>query len=472
MRYLAGYISASYNPLKVSDAPTIVSVTAGDSQVVVGARYPANFNYGASNPTTFTFVASPGGASASVTAPAASPGVISVTVYTTITGLTNGVTYTVQVFATNSYGPSAFSAPSGSFVPLSRKLYSWGYNNFGQLGQNDKVNRSSPVQIGALSTWLNISTGYYSSIATKTDGTLWSWGSNSFGQLGQNNTVYKSSPVQVGALTTWLNISVGTYSCLATKTDGTLWSWGSNNAGQLGQNDKVYRSSPVQIGALTTWSKISVGYSSCLATKTDGTLWSWGLNNNGQLGQNIAYSVNKSSPVQVGALTTWLNISSGLYTCLATKTDGTLWAWGYNNNGQLGQNIAYTVNRSSPVQVGALTTWSNISSGRYSCLATKTDGTLWSWGRNTNGQLGDNTIANRSSPVQVGALTTWLNINVGFYSCLATKTDGTLWSWGNNLYGQLGDNTIINKSSPVQVGALTTWSNISVGICSSLATSS
>ena len=106
---------------------------------------------------------------------------------------------------------------------------------------------------------------------------LYSWGNNQFGQLGQNNLIYKSSPVQIGALTTWLNISVGYQSSLATKTDGTLWSWGANNIGELGQNDKVYRSSPVQVGALTTWLNVSAGFYSSLATKTDGTLWAWGL---------------------------------------------------------------------------------------------------------------------------------------------------------------------------------------------------
>ena len=118
-------------------------------------------------------------------------------------------------------------------------LWSWGYNNKGQLGQSNVINRSSPVQIGALTTWSNISVGIFSCLAIKTDGTLWSWGRNDFGQLGQSDRVYRSSPVQVGALTTWSKIRVGQYSCLATKTDGTLWSWGHNNAGQLGQNDIV-----------------------------------------------------------------------------------------------------------------------------------------------------------------------------------------------------------------------------------------
>ena len=309
MRYLAGYISASYNPLKVSDAPTIGVATPGSAQVSVAFTAPSNVGGGAITGYTVIVTDSSSGATFSGTG-ASSPIVV--------TGLTNGNTYTAKVFATNSYGPSAFSAPSGSFVPLARKLYSWGRNQVGQLGQNDVVYRSSPVQVGALTTWSNISTGYNSCLATKTDGTLWAWGDNTYGQLGDNTIVNRSSPVQIGALTTWSNISTNFSACLAAKTDGTLWSWGLNSYGQLGQNDRVYRSSPVQVGSLTTWLNISVGSSTCLATKTDGGLWAWGYNGFGTLGDNTV--INRSSPVQVGALTTWSKISAGAYSCLATTS--------------------------------------------------------------------------------------------------------------------------------------------------------
>jgi len=340
-------------------------------------------------------------------------------------------------------------------------LWSWGANSYGQLGLGDTTTRSSPVQVGALITWSNIACGSLHTIATKTDGTLWSWGRGlSFGQLGLGNTNNYSSPKQVGALTTWLNITCGRYNSLAVKTDGTLWSWGYNNNGQLGLNNTTSYSSPKQVGALTTWLNIGAGQYHVLATKTDGTLWSWGANGNGQLGLgNITYY---SSPKQVGALTTWLKISSGGYNFnLATKTDGTLWSWGRNSNGQLG--LGNTTARSSPVQVGALTTWSNITCGEYCAIATKTDGTLWSWGNNSFGQLGLGNTTYYSSPKQVGALTTWSTIAGGQGQSLATKTDGTLWSWGSNNLGQLGLGNTTNYSSPKQVGALTTWSKVKGG---------
>jgi len=290
---------------------------------------------------------------------------------------------------------------------------------------------------------------------------LWTWGRNTFGQLGDNTIIDRSSPVQIGALTTWSQIVAGRSSCFSIKTDGTMWSWGTNDYGALGDNTVLTRSSPVQVGALTTWSKISIfnGGDSVTAIKTDGTLWTWGYNFYGQLGDNTI--VDKSSPIQLGALTTWSQSASGAYHTLAIKTDGTLWSWGSNEVGQLGSNTV--VYRSSPVQVGALTTWSKIASGRKYTIAIKTDGTLWSFGYGTIGNLGDGTAITRSSPVQVGSLTTWSQISAGQNHTIATKTDGTIWTWGYNNRGQLGDNTVVNKSSPIQLGALTTWSQISVG---------
>jgi alpha-tubulin suppressor-like RCC1 family protein len=192
-------------------------------------------------------------------------------------------------------------------------------------------------------------------------------------------------------------------------------------------------------------------------------MWTWGYNGQGQVGDGTR--VSRSSPVQVGALTNWSQIAAGNGHTAAVKTDGTLWAWGNNNNpnggGQLGLNDVLF--RSSPVQVGALTNWSQIAAGRLHTAAIKTDGTLWAWAQNIRGQVGDNTVVARSSPVQVGALTNWSQIAAGGYHTAAIKTDGTLWTWGYNANGQVGDGTAVSRSSPVQVGALTTWFMVAKG---------
>jgi alpha-tubulin suppressor-like RCC1 family protein len=341
-------------------------------------------------------------------------------------------------------------------------LWGWGDNNRGALGLGDTNTISSPVQVGSLTNWKQISVGFQqSSFAIKTDGTLWSWGDNQNIQLGQNNFTSYSSPVQVGSLNNWKQVSSGYYACLAIKTDGTLWAWG-DNAGDLGLGDTLDRNSPVQVGSLTNWKQVSSSYYFTSAIKTDGTLWTWGENSYGQLG--LGDTTSRSSPVQVGSLYDWKIVATGESHTIAIKTDGTLWTFGNQiNAGQLG--LGDTTSRSSPVQVGSLTNWKNVSGGRFHTVAIKTDGTLWAWGLGINGQLGLNERFSRSSPVQVGSLTNWKQTTCGLFHTLAIKTDGTLWAWGgsDSNRGQLGLGDSIGTSSPVQVGSLTTWKQVETG---------
>ena len=297
------------------------------------------------------------------------------------------------------------------------------------------------------------------------DGGLWSWGHNNLGQLGDNTTVYKSSPVQtIAGGTNWKQVACGVYHTSAIKTDGTLWTWGYNSFGQLGDNTTAWRSSPVQtISAGTNWKQVACGVYHTSAIKTDGSLWTWGNNNYGQLGDNT--NTAKSSPVQtISAGTNWKQIACGGYHTTAIKTDGTLWTWGYNSQGQLGDNT--TAWRSSPVQtIAGGTNWKQVACGSGHTSAIKTDGTLWTWGYNGYGQLGDNTIVSKSSPVQtIAGGTNWKQVACGSNHTSAIKTDGTLWTWGYNYSGQLGDNTQVNKSSPVQtISAGTNWKQVACG---------
>jgi alpha-tubulin suppressor-like RCC1 family protein len=377
--------------------------------------------------------------------------------------ITNPRTTAAQTFnlTTRDSGATWYAYQEVSADPQSVSLFSWGRNVFGELGQNNRTYYSSPVQIPG-TTWSSISSFNYGGFATKTDGTLWAWGYNTYGALGQGNTIYQSSPVQVPGIT-WSSIAGGGNHSLATKTDVTLWAWGRNEYGQLGQSNLASQSSPVQIPG-TSWTSISGGNFHSLATKTDGTLWAWGGSflNFGELGQNNR--VNQSSPVQIPG-TTWSSIAGGGNHSLATKTDGTLWAWGSGFNGRLGQNN--TTQYSSPVQIPG-TTWSSISGGNAHSVATKTDGTLWTWGINQRGQLGQGDRTQYSSPVQVPG-TTWSFIDASrSQRTLSIKTDGTLWIWGYNDVGQLGQGDRTYYSSPVQVPG-TTWSSASVNGVETLA---
>jgi alpha-tubulin suppressor-like RCC1 family protein len=212
-----------------------------------------------------------------------------------------------------------------------------------------------------------------------------------------------------------------------------------------------------------------MGENHAIVLKTDGTLWGFGANAVGQLGRN-ATADNFSSPVQVGSDTDWYKISAatnGNHT-VATKTNDTLWCWGLNAYGELGINSK--TYKSSPTQIGALTTWSEVSTGSNFSASIKTDGTLWTWGMNASGRLGHNDVVYRSSPVQVGSLTDWFKISSASAHMMAIKTDKTLWTWGSGGSGKLGHDSTINISSPTQVGALTTWDKVSGGVASAAIT--
>ena len=345
-------------------------------------------------------------------------------------------------------------------------LWTWGQNTYGGLGNNSTTNTSSPVQtVSGGTNWKSVANGFYHTAAIKTDGNLWTWGFNVYGQLGDNSSTDKSSPVQtVSGGTNWKSVSCNAYHTAAIKTDGSLWLWGRNNYGQLGDNSVTSKSSPVQtVAGGTNWKSVTNGLYHTAAIKTDGTLWSWGRGDFGQLGDNS--STGKSSPVQtVSGGTNWKLVSCGFYHTAAIKTDGNLWTWGYNVYGELGDNSGST-GKSSPVQtVSGGTNWKSVSCGGFNTAAIKTDGTLWTWGRNaTYGQLGDNSTTAKSSPVQtVSGGTNWKSVAAGFYRSAAIKTDGTLWTWGLNASGQLGDNSVTSKSSPVQtVSGGTNWKSVS-----------
>ena len=185
-----------------------------------------------------------------------------------------------------------------------------------------------------------------------------------------------------------------------------MWTTGRGQYGRLGMNDTVNYSSPAQIPG-TTWSTVGGCAQHVFASRTDGTLWGWGNNNQGQLGANIVVGNGNSSPVQVPG-TNWSTFETSGSATVAIKTDGTLWSWGQNEVGALGLNQAHSNTKySSPVQIGSGTDWLNVSNvGENAFQAVKTDGTLWAWGENDTGRLviGNNT--NKSSPTQIPG-TSW-----------------------------------------------------------------
>ena len=359
---------------------------------------------------------------------------------------------------------------------VGNRLWTWGANQQGKLGDNTETGRSSPgTTSGGGTNWKQVSCGgSASSGAIKTDGTLWTWGNDTYGKLGAGGAggpsgTSRSSPVTVaGGGTNWKQVSMGSSASAAIKTDGTLWTWGRGTSGVLGETSLSNRSSPgTTTGGGTNWKQVSMdGSFSGAAIKTDGTLWTWGSNTNGQLG--TGNTTDRSSPgTTAGGGTNWKQVSCGDKAFAAVKTDGTLWTCGYNNAGQLGNNSV--TNRSSPgTTAGGGTNWKQVGIARTMCGAIKTDGTLWTWGDGLLGQLGSGNTTARSSPgTTVGGGTNWKTVLTHgsdvrlMYA--AIKTDGTLWTWGRNDSGSLGTDNITDRSSPgTTVSNSNNWKQVSV----------
>jgi alpha-tubulin suppressor-like RCC1 family protein len=253
----------------------------------------------------------------------------------------------------------------------------------------------------------SVSAGGLHTCAVKTDHTLWCWGSNFYGQLGDGSTTNRTAPVQVsGHATDWAAVAAGaagaSHIC-AVRANGTLWCWGDNTYDQLGDGTTTGSPVPVQVsGHATDWAAVTVGGDHTCAVKTDHTLWCWGLNNDDQLGDGS--TTERPVPVQVsGHATDWAAVTAGgIHTC-AVKTDHTLWCWGDNTYGQVGDGS--TTTRTVPVQVsGHATDWAAVTAGLFHTCAVKTDGTLWCWGWNPDGQLGDGTTTSSQVPVHVSGV--------------------------------------------------------------------
>lgn len=235
-----------------------------------------------------------------------------------------------------------------------------------------------------------------------------------------------------------------------------LYLWGRGLSGELGDNQTAAsRSTPQQLtnAGAAGWRSITSCYNS-LAIKSDGTLWAWGPGDSGENGDGTTQT--RSTPRQIGAATNWREVTFGNFQCSAAiKTDGTLWSWGFNGSGTVGDGT--TANRSSPRQVGTATNWKQVSHGGSAALGVKTDGTLWGWGGNDYGEVGDGTgntgVAGqntRSTPTQVGTATNWRFCCAQGNTSAAIKTDGTLWLWGRGANGALGNNLTTNRNTPIQ----------------------
>ena len=330
------------------------------------------------------------------------------------------------------------------------------------------------LQVRSLSGAIAVAAGKYHRLALKSDGTVWAWGDNEYGQLGDGTSgefAGKYTPVQVISLSGVIAVAAGWYHSLAVKSDGTVWAWGYNRYGRLGDGSTTQRDTPVQVSGLSGVIAVAGGWAHSLALKSDGTVWAWGFNEYGQLGDGTSGEFEgKSTPVQVIGLSGVIAIAGGEEHSLALKSDGTVWAWGSNGDNQLGDGTHGELeSKSTPVQVISLSGVIAIAGGEDHSLALKSDGTVWAWGYNGSGRLGDGTTDARLTPVQVSGLSGVIAVGAGNKHSLAVKSDGTVWAWGYNGSGQLGDGTTsLGSGTPVQVRNInlyvTTTTTISIDV--------
>jgi alpha-tubulin suppressor-like RCC1 family protein len=291
----------------------------------------------------------------------------------------------------------------------------WGGNGSGQLTGPDTAD---DTYVTLSQSYTAIAAGLYHTAGIRSDGTLWLWGSNDFGQLGRGttNVTRNDTPQQtsIGG-SNWSKVACGFRFTAAIKTDGTLWTWGENSQGQLGTGNKNSRSVPDQIAAGgNDWKDVYCGAygSHVFAIKNDNSLWAWGNGDNGQIGNGDLVDVLNPVRITVGA-DDWKNINIGFAHTAAVKNDGTLWTWGLNDFGQLGNGT--TTRSASPIQIIlGDNNWKQVSCGRSHTAAVKNDGTLWAWGRNQSGQLGPGNIGTKTTPVQIiSGSNTWIQVSCG-----------------------------------------------------------
>lgn len=345
----------------------------------------------------------------------------------------------------------------------SKQVYAWGYNSNGQVGNGTTTQQNLPLAVAGMTDIIAVSGGWATSIALRRDGQMFGWGRDADGQLGLGTTATsRTLPVALDPSIRPVQVHVAQDHVLLLLGDGTVLAAGDNPRGQLGDGTTTSRDEFAPVPGLTDIIQIAGGTDFSMALRDDGTVWAWGGKRYGQVGNGTggsAFTEVELSPVQVSGLTNIVRIANGRDHGMALRADGTLWTWGRNHYGQLGNGTGGTTSALStvPVQVTGLSTVVRMGGGDDFSTAVLSDGTLWAWGRNSVGgsassnycQLGGastNTI--ELAPVQLAGITNAVDVQSGIWFSLFERSDDSIWAFGRGTFGQRGDGTTVVCGAP------------------------
>jgi alpha-tubulin suppressor-like RCC1 family protein len=335
-------------------------------------------------------------------------------------------------------------------VTTDDRVYCWGGNLWGQLGDGTTTNRSRPVAVLGGLHFRYVSAGGQHTCGLTTDDRAYCWGFGVLGQLGDGSTTNRSTPVAVAGGRRFRGVSAGRgHSCAVTQFD-RAFCWGSNNLGQLGDGTNSDRPSPVRVKAAgLLFHQVSAGASYTCGVTTGSLAYCWGSNFDGQLGDGT--KIGRSKPVAVYGGRLFRQVSAGeFHTCGVTRGQRA-YCWGLNKQGQLGNGNLEYPRRLRPVAVAGGLQFDAVNAGRYHTCGVTADDLAYCWGWNTSGQLGDGTNVSRSTPVAVVGALQFTDVGTGAAHSCGVTTGSLAYCWGTNSKGELGDGTTTDSPTPVPV---------------------
>jgi alpha-tubulin suppressor-like RCC1 family protein len=380
-------------------------------------------------------------------------------------GTTGNSSTPVSISSTLNFGDlAAGDRFTCGLAGIAGSVWCWGANERGQLGTGNTIDSRVPVQIanGAIFHTIGAGPNFACAIAGNVDtpGPIWCWGANESGQLGNGSTSQSNVPVAIATSATFGDVDVGpNFACGHTGLSGPVWCWGAGESGQLGNGTTTSSSVPVRISSTLSFNTLAVGSNFACgivgALDKDGPVWCWGANESGQLGNGTI--TNSSVPVRIASSLTFSTLVAGPnFICgIVGRVDaaGQVWCWGANASGQLGNGA--TANSSVPVRISSSLLFGAVTAGpNFACAYQGTGGPAWCWGANESGQLGNGTTTSSSVPVAVSSGIAFGDINAGpHFVCGFGGTAGQVWCWGANESGQLGNGTTTDSSVPVPISS-------------------